>query len=453
MKKISLAIFTSLTVASSLFGATLSKEIKNSSLVVYNSNLGLVHEERDLELNTADTSIIYRGVASSVQTDSINVEISPNVTLYSQQYRFDSLTQAKLLEAHIGKKVEVRLLKNRNEFKIITATLLSHSGAKALVKTLDYKIITVKSDDIMFEHIPDTLITKPSLVWNIKTHKDTKTTMKLDYLISQISFKSNYILNIDESSANLTGWVSINNRSGKKFEQTKLSLLAGDIQKKQMRPQRVYKNMRAVSIMSDAPQLKEQSFEGYHFYTIPFDVNLANNETTQIKFIQENNISIERLYSVMLSNPLYLRGEQKSDVNQFIAFKGLDIPLPKGDIRIYSQLEGQTILLGGNSIKHTPKNSAIKLKTGTNFDLKVSQKTTKRGDRDGWFNVDVEYTVLNSADTNKTLEILVPFNTHQDSKVNTDETYTFTKGNLVTFSIKLEANSTKKFNVNYESKK
>ncbi|HIP20098.1 MAG TPA: DUF4139 domain-containing protein [Sulfurimonas sp.] len=453
MKKITTAFLATLILGSSLFSATLSKKIKNGSLVVYNSNLGLVHEERDLELNTADTSIIYKGVAKSVQTDSINVEISPNVTLYSQQYRFDSLTQAKLLEAHIGEKVEVRLLKNRNEFKIITATLLSHSGQKALVKTLDYKIITVKSDDIMFEHIPETLITKPSLVWNIKTKTDTKTTMKLDYLISQISFKSNYILNVDEKSANLTGWVSINNRSGKKFESTKLSLLAGDIHKKQMRPELLRKNMRAFGAMSDAPQVKEQSFEGYHFYTIPFDVTLANNETTQIKFVQENNISIERLYSTTLNNPLYQRGEQKSDVSQFIAFKGLSIPLPQGDIRIYSQLDGKTILLGENSIKHTPKNSIIKIQTGTNFDLKVSQKTTKRSDRDGWFNVDMEYTIINSADTNKTVEILVPFNTHKDSKIKTDEAYTFTKGNSVTFSINVEANTTKKFNVNYESKK
>lgn len=453
MKKITTAFLATLTLSSSIFGATLSNEIKNSSLVVYNSNLGLVHEERDLELNTADTSIIYKDVAKSVQTDSINVEISPNVTLYSQQYRFDSLTQAKLLQAHIGKKIEVRLLKNKNEFKIITATLLSHNGQKSIVKTLDYKIITVKSDDIMFEHIPDTLITKPSLVWNIKTHTDTKTTMKLDYLISQISFKSNYILKIDEDSAKLTGWISVDNRSGKRFDNIKLSLLAGDIQKKPQVRESLYKNVRALSAMSDSPQVKEQSFEGYHFYTIPFDVTLANNETTQIKFLQENNISIERLYSVTLRNPLYLQGEQKGDISQFIAFKGLDIPLPQGDIRIYSKLDAQTILLGENFIKHTPKNRDIKLKTGTNFDLKVTQKSSSRSDNDEWFNADVEYMVSNNSYVNKTVEILVPFNTHEDSKIKTDEAYTFTKGNLVTFSINIKANSTKKFNVNYESKK
>ncbi|MDF1884232.1 hypothetical protein JHD49_09790 [Sulfurimonas sp. SAG-AH-194-C21] len=450
MKKLTMALLTGLTFSSTLFSATLSNEIKNSSLVVYNSNLGLVHEERELSLHQSDTSIIYKGVASSVQTDSINVEISPDVTLYSQQYRFDSLTQSKLLQAHIGKKVEVRLLRNKNEFKLISATLLAFNGQKSIVKTLDYKIITVKNDNIIFDSIPDTLITKPSLVWNIKSKKDVKTTMKLDYLISNINFKSNYILNIDEDKASLVGWISVNNRSGKRFENTKLSLLAGDIQQKPVQIERVYKTMR---VMSNAQRVVEKSFEGYHFYAIPFNITLANNETTQIKFLQENNISIQRLYSTTLSNPLYLQGEQKSDVSQFIAFNGVSMPLPKGDIRIYSQLEGQTILLGENAISHTPKNTDIKLRTGTNFDLKVVQKTTKRESNDEWFNVDVEYSVSNNSDTNKTVEILVPFNTHTDSKVDTNETYTFTKGNLVTFSVKIKANANKKFNVNYESKK
>lgn len=450
MKKLTIAFLTGLTFSAASFSATLSNEIKNGSLIVYNSNLGLVHEERALSLHQSDTSIIYKGVAKSVQTDSINVDISDDVTLYSQQYRFDSLTQEKILQAHIGKKVEVRLLRNKNEFKIITATLLAYNGQKSIVKTLDYKIITVKSDNIIVDNIPDALITKPSLVWNIKSKKDVKTTLKLDYLISQINFQSNYILNIDGDRANIAGWISINNRSGKRFDNTKLSLLAGNIQKKPIQVQRLYKNMHA---MNDSVKVEEKPFEGYHLYTIPFPVTIADNEITQIKFVQENNITIQRLYYATLSNPFYLKGEKKSDVSQFIAFKGLGIPLPKGEVRIYSQLNKQTILLGENSIKHTPKETTVKLKMGTNFDVKVTQKTTKRSDTDVWLNVDVAYTLSNNSDTNKTVELFVPFNTHKDSTIRTDETYTFTKGNLVTFSINVEANSTKEFNVNYESKK
>jgi len=123
MKKTTLTFMATLILSSTLFSATLSSEIKNSSLVVYGSNIGLVHEERELSLKSSDTSILYEGVASSINTDSINVTLNPLVSLKSQQFRFDSLTLHKLLDAHIGKKIEVRLLRNKNEFKIIFATL------------------------------------------------------------------------------------------------------------------------------------------------------------------------------------------------------------------------------------------------------------------------------------------------------------------------------------------
>lgn len=450
MKKRAFTLLFSLTLSSSLFSATLSKELTNATLVVYNSNIGLVHEERELDIKKGDTSIVYEDVAYTVNTDSINIELDPSITLKSQQFRYDKITQAKLLEAHIGKKIEVRLLRNKNEFKVISATLLSHNGAYSIVRTIDYKILTVKSNNIILEEIPKELITKPSLVWNVDVNSSSKSSLKLDYLINNITFKSNYILNLDANSSNLSGWVSITNNSGKRFENTKLALLAGDIQRTHQIPKAYYK--RAVA-MSDAVAVKEQSFEGYHFYTIPFKVTLANSEKTEIKFLSESNIASQRVYESRLSNPLYMKGERKSDVIQYVSLAKLERALPKGTVRIYSKLEGQTILLGEDRVAHTPKNTPLKFKTGKNFDLKVKESVTKRSDSKNFFNVDITYTLQNSSNSDKKVTLLIPFNRQTDSKVTTTEPYSFTKGNLVTFSITLKAESTKEFKVNYEGKK
>ena len=131
MKHISLAIFSTAFVFSSAFSSSLGTQIKENSLVVYNGNLGLVHEKRSLTLNPKDKTILYDDVASSINTDSVNVKLPTSVKLYSQQYRFDKLTQAKLLDAHIGKKVEVKILKDTKNFKIITAILLSSNSTDA----------------------------------------------------------------------------------------------------------------------------------------------------------------------------------------------------------------------------------------------------------------------------------------------------------------------------------
>jgi len=450
MQKIALAFISSLYMSSSLFSATLSSNVENNSLIVYNSNIGLVHEERALDIKKDDTTIIYADVAQNIKTDSVNVSLPDSISINSQQYRYDKLTLAKLLQAHIGKKVEIRLLKNRNEFKIITATLLSFSQNTALVKTLDYKIISVKTSAIMFNTIPKELITKPSLVWNVDVKKDIKTEMQLDYLVSNINFKSNYILNVNADSSTLSGWITINNHSGKSFQNTKLSLLAGEINRVHHRQDIVYKSRRVSSV---AKKVQEQSLEGYHFYTIPFKVTLLNNETTQIKFLDKRGLHIKRAYSAQMRNPLYLKGESIVSVNQSFLLDGLSVPLPKGSLRIYTKLKKQTILLGENSIPHTASNTPLNLKVGKNFDLKVTQTVTSRHDTNAIFNVDVDYTLKNSSDINRSISIVVPFNRNKSSKVTSKIEYKFIKGNLLSFLVKIPAKTTKSFTVNYESKK
>jgi hypothetical protein len=452
MKHFTLLSLATFLLSASLYGATLGEDIKNNSLIVYNSNIGLVHEERTLELTQSDTQIVYNGIASNVETDSVNISLPQGVTLYSQQYRFDKLTLQKLLDAHIGKKVEVRLLKNQNEFKIITATLLSSSGSKSLVRTLDFKILSVASSAIRFEEIPSALITKPSLVWNIKAKEYIKSDMKLDYLVKGISFKSDYILRLNDTTAKLTGWITLKNRSGKSFKNTRLSLLAGDINR--VSPNYTNHRMLKASRISDTKQtLQQKSFEGYHFYTIPFDVNIANNETTQIKFIEESNITIERLYTSRLSNPLFLQGESKKAVSQYVKLSALSMPLPKGVVRTYATLQNQTILLAENSIEHTAKQQDIRLKLGKNFDTQVTQTVLSRQDTSSTYSADVLYTLRNSSDEDKTISLLIPFNKKRDSKIVSDKTYHFTEGNMLTFDILVPANSTKKFNTKYESSK
>ena len=449
MKILSLALLT----ATALFGATLNQNPTNNSLIIYNSNVGLVHEDKELSLKKNDREIIYEDVASTINTDSVNVNLPSGVSLFSQQYRFDKLTQKKLLDAHIGKSINVKIMKDAINFKTIKATLLSNDGNRCIVKSSDNNILTVQSKDIIFKNIPNELITKPSLVWNITTNKNIKSEMSIDYLISHIGWKSNYILNLKNDKADLSGWITIDNRSGKSFKETELHVLAGDINRAR-EPREYYRVAKSATMMADAaPQVAHQAHEGYHFYTIPFKVNLANNEKTQVKFITQNNIDVKRKYSVNMYNPNYLRGEMKHDVTQYITFKGLKYPLPKGVVRTYSKLKEINILLGESSIKHTPKDTTVSLKLGKNFDVKVKESIIKRDDNKWQFSADIKYSVKNSSDETKTVEILVPFNKNNKSEVKSKERYVYTKGNLVTFNIEVEAQNTKEFKAHFKTKK
>ncbi len=451
MKKLALSLLSTLLLTSGLYAVTLSSNSAENSLIIYNSNIALVHEDRKLHLSKDDTQIIYEDVAFSINTDSVNVTLPKGINLFSQQYRYDKLTQSKLLDAHIGKNISVKVMKNVKDFKTIKAQLLSNDGYSCIVKHNE-KIIIVESKNIIFSTIPSQLITKPSLVWNVQSKKNINAKMSIDYLINQITWRSNYILNISQNQADLSGWISIDNHSGKAFKNTNLHVLAGEINRAYS-PRRNYKKTEYMAMAQTVQDVSHQAHEGYHFYTIPFKVNLANNEKTQLKFIAQNDIAIKRKYTAMMSNPNYLHGERQKDLTQIIKMDGLEYPLPGGVVRSYSKLKNTSILLGESDIGHTPKDTPISLRLGKNFDVKVKETLLKR-DKDTWhIDEDVKYSIKNSSDENKKIQIQIPFNKNNDSAVKSKIKYTFTKGNIVTFNINVQANSTKEFTVYYRIKK
>jgi len=321
-----ISIFTSTL----LTAGTISSKPVDPSLVVYNGNLGLVHENRKMELNRGKQALVYNDVASSVITDSVNVTFPKGVTLYSQQYRFDQINAQKLAHAHLGKSVKF-YLKTGSDLMYKSGTLLSASS-QAVIKTSQNEIYTVPTSALVFSSIPKELITKPSLVWNVDAPKKSSSTLTMDYLINNISWKSNYVLNLAKNHADLSGWITIDNRSGKPFNDTKLTVLAGAINRAVVPVNRRYMAKAAMAEM-DGAAVQEMSHEGYHLYKIPFKVNLANNEKTQIKFLDIKKVPVTRKYETTLNSPFYFNSERKHHVTQHLEIKSLEKELPMGTIR------------------------------------------------------------------------------------------------------------------------
>ena len=83
----------------------------------------------------------------------------------------------------------------------------------------------------------------------------------------------------------------------------------------------------------------------------------------------------------------------------------------------------------------------------------MTQTVLSRNDNKHSFNAKIKYRVKNASDEEKTVKLFVPFNTREDSIVQTNQKYRMTKGNLVTFSVRVKANASKEFHVYFESKK
>jgi len=436
-------IFTLLLLAATGYALMLSDTPKNSSLVIYNSNLALVHEIKALAISPKESEIIYPDVARSIITNSVSLTLPHNITLYAQKYRYDKLTRKKLLDAYIGKKIR---------YKDTSPTLLAHQAQEALIRLEDGSVATVATQDISFPSIPSELIIQPSLVWNVKVFEKLQQDIALSYLIQHIRWSSDYVLHIEKEHANLTGWITIDNKSGKAFHNTQLYLLAGAINRAKPQTPPLVRAMKT-AVMADGTAVTQKAHEGYHIYHVPFRVTLANNEKTQIKFLTKNNLPLTRSYSAYLDNPIYLRTQKQTNVSQYIEFQKLDVPLPQGVVRTYSAMQKTDILLGEHLLQHTPKNTPVKLKIGTNFDIKVTQTPLQRDQNQKFLFANIRYTVHNNSDEAKKVTLLIPFNTNKGSQIQTDKSFRFTKGNLATFTLEIGANSSLSFNVHFQSKR
>ncbi|WP_345971805.1 hypothetical protein [Sulfurimonas diazotrophicus] len=440
-------LFLTLLASPLLFAATLSPASTETALVIYNAGIGLVHEKRQLTVEKGKQSIVYPGVATTVQTDAVSVKLPSGVTLYSQQYRFDKITLSKIIEANIGKRVRFKT-GDAEHPGIGGGTLLAASPA--VVRTDRGIESGINNEDFIFDAIPDTLIMKPSLVWNVEASKRIRGEMALDYLIGSIQWKSDYTLTMDGDKGDLTGWITVDNRSGKRFEDTKLHLLAGEINRAAQ--PRLY--VGKVMMEAAAAPVAEQAVEGYHLYSVPFEVTLADNEKTQIRFIDRPSHALKRRYEVTMPAPLQSGAELKRPVSQFVDLEGFDIPLPAGTVRTYAETDGTTILLGESALDNTPKDETVTLRLGTNFDLVAKSTLETRKDEGSYWNVKVAYRLSNRSDSAKDVDVLVP-GVSSDGKATIKSTLSYERrdGYTIRFSPTLKAGETKTWQVTYRSPK
>jgi hypothetical protein len=198
---------------------------------------------------------------------------------------------------------------------------------------------------------------------------------------------------------------------------------------------------------------KEQSFSGYHIYSLEHKTDLNAYEQYRLPLLQMADIPFERHNIARMNNPLYLMGERSSNVMQELHFKGLKKAAPSGIVRIYAQEDKQRVLLGEDNLNNTPKNHPFVLKLGEDFDTKIQQRIISRNDTKELFDAKVEYILNNHSDEDRVMTLQIPFYKKEGSKVISKLNYSYTKGNLVTFTLKVAANSKRSFDVEFISKR
>ncbi len=404
-------------------------EKESVALTVYNGGYGVVREIRNLDIGD-DGNVKFEDVAARIDATTVHFKSLTDeaAKLLEQNYQYDLVSANKLLHKYIDRKIEVIC-----EKQTYSGVLLSFDAGQLVLRSKDGGIIMVQRADnvrdIRFGALPGGLLTRPTLLWKVHTKKPGKHTCEVTYQTTGLGWHAEYVLVLggDDATADLSGWVSVNNTSGKTYNKAKLKFIAGDVRRVQPRrypapPGRTMGKGRGM-----AEPMREKAFFEYHMYTLPRPSTVADNETKQLEmFTPARGLKVEKKY---LYNPMGQRrwhwGGRYTDrsygltsykkVQVFIEFQNakknkLGIPLPAGKIRVYKQDPEDKALefIGEERIDHTPKDEKLSLQIGNAFDVVGERKQKDYQTRPHWSKEVIEIKIRNHKKTDITVRVKEP---------------------------------------------
>src|SRR2546427_5525450 len=349
MLRISLVALALIVLVSSPGAAAtlaVTRETQTDMMVtIYNGNLGLVKDVREVRLPAGLVEAQFMDVAALIDPTSVHLRSLTNPTglkILEQNYEYDLLSSDKLLEKYVGKMV--RLYQSDGTFH--EARLLSTAGP---VFEINKQIHLGYSGRLVLPSLPDNLVAKPTLVWLLRNQTPDGQKVEASYPTSGITWKADYVMVVsaDDTKSDLTGWVTIDNKSGATYGNAALKLVAGDVNRA-VEGRRSARMMevasKAASNQEAARDFKSEGFFEYHLYTLDGRTTIKDNQTKQLTLMAAADVPVVKQliyygaqdyyrtsYGVPMSNQkigVYFDIKNSKD-------NRLRGPLPKGKGRVY----------------------------------------------------------------------------------------------------------------------
>ena len=396
-------------------------------LTIYNQNFAVVRVLIPLNLKPGTNQVQFTDTTAFLEPDSVILRDptgARTIQIIEQNYRADPVSEQLLLSLNEGKTLD--FIVPRGETSEIVRGKIIRSGyvpqaflygnpyyggqgnagmAQQPIIEIDGKLRFGLPGTPLFPALADDTILKPTLNWLLESDKPGEMTAEFSYVTGQMSWIADYNLVAPEQGdvLDVIGWVTIYNQTGKTFDNARIKLMAGEVNK--LQPQngpfarlQVVEAMGVVGGIGGAPPVSEKPFEEYHLYELHRPTTLHDQETKQVEFVRAAKIKSERIYvydGAKIDQNQY-RGwniesiRQNSEygtqsnpdiwvMREFVNSEAnhLGMPLPAGRLRFYRQdSDGQLEFTGENEIKHTPRDETIRAFTGTAFDIKGERRRT-----------------------------------------------------------------------------
>ncbi len=408
--------------------ATSLNDQADLNVTVYNSNIALIRDVRNLALPSGTFRLKFMDIAATVNPATVHfrsLNDPEKLGVIEQNYEYDLLEPAKLLHKYVGKEVTlVRAYQENGTTKReeIRATLLSDNNGP--VWKIGNDIVTgMFAESYRFPEVPANLYERPTLLMSLENFGAKKQQVEASYLANNLSWSADYVLTVarDDKNADLDGWVTVINNSGTAFRNARLQLVAGELNRApQAGAMREMDMTSFAKSRAAAPQFQQEAFSEYHLYSLGRKTSVEDKETKQISLLQGSGVPVEKIFMVN-GQSYYYRNQQnpgaplKDPVMVYYKFRneeknGLGIPLPAGNVRVYQKdSKGGILFAGEDRIDHTPKDEDVNIHIGNAFDVVAEHKQTdyKRIDTHTW-EMEFEITLRNHKDAPVTVQVNEP---------------------------------------------
>ncbi|HWF14462.1 MAG TPA: hypothetical protein VG272_12040 [Candidatus Acidoferrales bacterium] len=171
------------------------------ALTVYNSNLSLVRDVRQLNIPAGESLLKFMDIAASINPATVHfrsLNDPSKVNVLEQNYEYDLLDPNKLLQKYVGREVTLVRAKfnsGSTEYEELKATLLSFNGSP--VWKIGNEIVSgISYESIRFPTLPENLYERPTLLWTLQNGGARSQRVEASYLTANLSWSADYVLNV-----------------------------------------------------------------------------------------------------------------------------------------------------------------------------------------------------------------------------------------------------------------
>src|ERR1022692_1219221 len=299
------------TFSLTLLAAATLTATAEPALTIYNQNFAVVRDTVPLDLKAGANSVRYAGATAQVEPDSVILRDPAgqhSLQILEQNYRNDPVSQPLLLSLFEGKTIDFENLRLKDNTqarelipgKIIRSGYVPGGGPEQPIIEVNGKLQFSLPGQPLFPDLGDDTVLKPTLNWLLQSDRPGKFDAEANYITGGFTWEADYNLVSPEKGdrVDLIGWVTMNNQSGKTFRDTKIKLMAGDVNRIQP-PQARYRMLQSLAaggMAENAPAVTEKAFDEFHLYSVARLTTLRDRETKQVEFVHAENVVAPTIY-------------------------------------------------------------------------------------------------------------------------------------------------------------